>query len=153
MAEKPISDKALIRKYLTKKGWNKHAFSVALGFGRSFLDPDSTLSVENLRKITEHPEFNDLNVLALLDRDEAHILKSKGQLSPEIANQTFIIEAVAKMTELKTAPEKINREETLKLIDYLNRSIHHLSELSEAYTTLFKEYQQLKEVISNESLS
>ena len=151
MNDKVISDKELIRAYLTKKGWNKHAFCKEIGLGKSFLDPDSTLTVDSLRRIVQHPAFTDLNVQALIDQDGKHIVKAKDKLSDTIDNQNFILEVVRKITELKTDPERINHEEALKLIEYLDQSLKNLSSLSEEYQTLYKEYQRLNDALSGEA--
>ena len=70
MPEKNLSDKELIKIYLKEKGINQHAFNKKVGFSSSFLNADATITLDNLRKIIFHPEFEDLNIEALLNRAE-----------------------------------------------------------------------------------
>lgn len=151
MAEEPISDKALIRSYLKDKGISRGAFGLKLGFSRSFLDSDGTITVDNLRKIIEHEEFNDFNTEAFLQRKEEQMAKQDGLLSEELVNQSFLVEAVQKLTTLEVSDDEISQEDARKLLTYLKKSIKKLSSLSEDYQVLYKEYEQLYRSVITET--
>ena len=152
MPEEPISDKALIKRYLEEKGIRRLAFCNAVGFSRSFLDADGTITVENLRKIIHHPDFDDFNLEAFIEQRE-DMVKEKGQLSKAMASHSFIVDAVKKLTELRVAKDDVNQEDAKQLMTFLDQAIEKLSNLSEDYQNLFHEYQKLYKLLEKESKS
>ena len=152
MSGKLISDKALIRSYLKKKGISRGAFGSILGFSRSFLDSDGTVTVDNLRKIIRHEEFSDFNTEAFLEQIQEEMVKEPGGLlSSEISNQSFLVEAVAKLAELKYSQKDISQEDAHKLISTMEEIIRKFSTLSEDYHHLYKEHEQLYRTVARES--
>ncbi|MEM7107813.1 MAG: hypothetical protein AAF519_06280 [Bacteroidota bacterium] len=152
MTEEPISDKALIKLYLEAKGVRRFTFCNAVGFSRSFLDADGTITVDNLRKIITHPDYDDFNLEAFIEQRQ-DMVREKGQLSPAMASHSFIVEAVKKLTELRMAKDTIAQEDAQQLLTFLEQAIGKLSSLSEDYQNLFHEYQKLYKTIEKESKS
>ncbi|MEM6361581.1 MAG: hypothetical protein AAF149_07170 [Bacteroidota bacterium] len=152
MAEEPISDKALIKLYLKAKGIRRLAFCNAIGFSRSFLDADGTITVDNMRKIISHTDYDDFNLEAFIEQRQ-DMVKEKGQLSRAMASHSFIVEAVRKLTEIKVAKGDVDQEDTKQLMAFLDQAIEKLSNLSEDYQKLFYEYQRLYKIIEKESKS
>ena len=150
MPEKPISDKALIKLFLKAKGIKRQPFCSSLGFSKSFLDGDNTLTVENFRKMLQHPDFEDFDLAAFM-KQQPELIKAKGELSSALSNHTFIMEAVKKLTEMRRSDEAASSEDVNALADYLEQAISKLSELSEDYQSLFHDFQKLYKAIERES--
>ena len=142
MQKKEISDKALIRIYLREKGISRLSFCNRIGVSRSFLDGESSITGDNLRRILRHPDYEDFNLDAFIRQDENNMVKKMDALPDSLANQQFLREAVKLITELRVSGE-ISQDDAKKLLDYSDKSIDLLSSLSENYQELYKNYQKL----------
>lgn len=150
MPEKNISDKALIRQYVELKKIRRQTFCRMIGLSRSFLDADSTITVENLRKIIFHPKFEDFNVDAFLHQEQ-NMVKEKGQISKEIINQLGLVEAMELVTRLKALEDDIDQEDARNMVTLLGENVRQLARLSEEYQKLYHEYKKLYGGINQQS--
>lgn len=148
MLEGQFSDKELLRQYVKEKGLSRHGFARVLGFSRSFLDGDGSITVENLRKILTHPDFADLNLDAFLQQ-KTELVKEKGVLSESLASHSFLVDAVKLISDLKNSKENISPE-VHKLLDYFDQAIQLLSTLSEDYQKIYRDYHNLYKSIARE---
>ena len=96
MAEEPISDKALIKLYLKAKGIRRLAFCNAIGFSRSFLDADGTITVDNMRIVEAV-------------RKQTEIKVAKGDVDQEDTKQlmAFLDQAIEKLSNLSEDYQKL----------------------------------------------
>ncbi|MEM6734673.1 MAG: hypothetical protein AAF620_01265 [Bacteroidota bacterium] len=150
MCHKPISDKALIKLFLKSKGIKRQPFCSSLGLANSYLDADNTITVENFRKMLQHPAFEDFNLNAFFERKE-NLQKEVGTLSEAIANPTFIMKVVKMLTELSMSNRNIEQQEARILLEYLNQLVRDHSNLSEDYQALLKKYEKMYKFIGNEA--
>ncbi|MCG8388022.1 MAG: hypothetical protein MJA30_20905 [Cytophagales bacterium] len=142
MQKKEISDKALIRSYLKEKGISRLSFCTRIGVSRSFLDGESSITGDNLRRILRHPDYEDFNLDAFIRQDENNMVKKMDALPDSLANQQFVLDTVRLITELKMS-DKIEQEEAVRLLECADKTIELLSSLSENYQELYKNYQKL----------
>lgn len=130
-----LNDKELIKAYLKHKGISKNYFCSSLGFSHAFLDSGKTLSVENLRAILEHEEYDDFNLEAFIKKQPGELLKPQGQLSENVVNHSFIYETMEELPSLQQ--DNAGEAERKRLVELLKLALRKLSTLSEDYTKLY----------------
>ena len=132
-----MTDKELIKLYLEKKGVRKHAFCVSVGFSKNFLDNGDTITMVNLRKIINHPDYQDFNLAAFINQDGDQIYRDPQLLSEEVVNHEFIYDITMEMAKLKEGKDDLSPKDIDRLFEMLATVIKKYSSVSQEYTKLY----------------
>lgn len=136
------SAKDFLIQYVQRKRLNKKKFAQSLGLSHGFLDSGKTLTVENLQKILNHPDYEDFNYEALL-RGRGDVIKSGTEVPDGMANQTFIYDTMEWINEIDDSRKKSSEDSSSQAINRLRKAIKLLAELSVEFHHLRNKYLEL----------
>lgn len=131
---KELSDKALISAYLERRKLGKTHFTKLIEVSKSFLDSNTGISVDSLRKILNHADLKDFNLKAFLARDKENILKDNWQFTDVAIGHLLLVEVASKMAIIE------NKDQ---LDPDINSLLHSIRELIKVFIQLSEDYREV----------
>ena len=129
-----------LHQYVDRRGISKHQFAASLGLPEDFLDEADNITLESLRMILKHRDYQDLNYEALL-KGEGDVIKHRVANTDDPCARDFIRDTRLKLNANQSGESTLGIYEAIELLDL---AMEKLDNLSENYQELEENYLKIQ---------
>ena len=135
-----------LHQYVNQRGISKSQFAASLGLPEDFLDKSDTITLECLRMILNHKDYQDFNYEALL-KGEGDAIKHRITNTDDPCARDFIRDIKLKLNANQSGENALNICEAIGLLE---QAMEKLDNLSEDYQELEENYLKIQNWLREE---
>lgn len=147
--DKLRSAKDFLKEYVQRKGMSRLKFANSLGLSRNFLAGRGTITVANLQKIIQHPDYQDFNYEALL-KGQGAVIKEPVELVEGNPLQGLVRDASQQLQRIGSGHRAADPEVSRKLIALLEQTLEKVDDFSSKYQELDRRFIKIRSWLERE---